>query len=200
MKTQLIAAAFAVVSCGLLRAETVTLTLSPVVPLPSGATIKAQSATVTLAAGDIAELVSAPLPDEKEFPLAPRRLIHFETGGQTYQCQTVVTPAGWDAESGERAYAGMPKVQSFKVSGPGTFKLVSGYSDTKGFATFAVTRATAVPAVTPANAVVIPSDANGNFQVILESSTDLVTWTAATPGTYSSTTEKRFFRSRIVQQ
>jgi hypothetical protein len=65
--------------------------------------------------------------------------------------------------------------------------------------TFSVSRANAVPAVTPSNAVVIPNDAAGNYQVILESSTDLITWTAANPGTYSGTAPQRFFRTRVVK-
>jgi len=36
--------------------------------------------------------------------------------------------------------------------------------------------------------------------VILESSTDLVTWTQANPGTYGASTTKRFFRVRAVNQ
>ncbi|MDA0813029.1 MAG: hypothetical protein O3C21_11670 [Verrucomicrobia bacterium] len=48
--------------------------------------------------------------------------------------------------------------------------------------------------------VVIPEDAEGDVEIILESSKDLVTWTAATPGTYNSqTTEQRFFRLRAVK-
>mgnify|MGYP006284161643 CR=1 FL=1 len=53
---------------------------------------------------------------------------------------------------------------------------------------------------TPANAVVIPSDATGGVQIILESSTDLITWTQANPGTYGASTAKRFFRIRAVNQ
>lgn len=50
------------------------------------------------------------------------------------------------------------------------------------------------------SAVVIPEDASGPVEIILESSTDLVNWTAANPGTYGSSTEKRFFRVRAVIQ
>ena len=57
-------------------------------------------------------------------------------------------------------------------------------------------------AITPAtgSAVVIPTDATGPVQILMESSTDLITWTAASPGTYGSSTTKRFFRVRAVQQ
>jgi hypothetical protein len=52
----------------------------------------------------------------------------------------------------------------------------------------------------PTSAVVIPTDATGPVNIILESSTDLVTWTAANPGTYGASTTKRFFRVRAVNQ
>ena len=55
-----------------------------------------------------------------------------------------------------------------------------------------------VPGFLPSNTVVIPSDANGNIEIILESSVDLVTWTAALPGVYGGTDDKRFFRVRAV--
>jgi len=51
----------------------------------------------------------------------------------------------------------------------------------------------------PADAIVIPASATGNVQVILESSPDLVNWTAASPGTYgASAGTNRFFRVRAV--
>ena len=52
----------------------------------------------------------------------------------------------------------------------------------------------------PTSAVVIPTDATGPVNVILESSTDLVTWTQANHGTYGASTTKRFFRVRAVNQ
>ena len=52
----------------------------------------------------------------------------------------------------------------------------------------------------PASAVVIPADSNGSVRIILESSVDLITWTEANPGTYGSSTSKRFFRVRAVNQ
>jgi hypothetical protein len=48
----------------------------------------------------------------------------------------------------------------------------------------------------PNTAVVIPADSTGPVNIILESSADLVTWTAALPGTYGANTTNRFFRVR----
>lgn len=181
------------------RAETVTLTLSPVLPLPAGATVKAKSATITLAEGDVAELLLAPIPVENDYDDAERRTVEFVTAGQTFSWQTIVVPPGSSSTS-SYIWAGVAKIQPLKVAGPGTLRLTSTHADTKTAVTFGITRANAIPSVTPSNAVVIPNDAAGTYQVILESSTDLITWTAANPGSYSGTTQQRFFRTRVLKQ
>jgi hypothetical protein len=48
--------------------------------------------------------------------------------------------------------------------------------------------------------VVIPSSATGDVDVKLEQSADNVTWTECLPGTYNSSTVKRFFRLRAVEK
>ena len=51
----------------------------------------------------------------------------------------------------------------------------------------------------PADAIVIPASATGGAQIILESSPDLVNWTAASPGTYGPSAQtNRFFRVRAA--
>jgi hypothetical protein len=70
------------------------------------------------------------------------------------------------------------------------------------WATFQITTPASASIATnyvPADAVVIPSSATGNVQIILESSSDLVNWTAADPGIYgASSATNRFFRVRAV--
>jgi hypothetical protein len=70
------------------------------------------------------------------------------------------------------------------------------------WATFQITTPTSANVISnyvPADAIVIPASATGNVQIILESSTDLVNWTAANPGTYgASSATNRFFRVRAV--
>ena len=70
-----------------------------------------------------------------------------------------------------------------------------------GFCVLKITRNGTVtnPSV-PSNVAVIPNDANGQFEVILESSVDLVTWNVANPGTFGGDTPRRFFRTRIVRK
>jgi hypothetical protein len=69
-------------------------------------------------------------------------------------------------------------------------------------ATFKIETPTMVNVISnyvPADAIVIPASATGNVQIILESSPDLVNWTAADPGTYGpSAGTNRFFRVRAA--
>jgi len=51
-----------------------------------------------------------------------------------------------------------------------------------------------------ATSVVIPSSAVGDVDVKMEQSADNVTWTECLPGTYNSSTVKRFFRLRAVEK
>lgn len=140
----------------------------------------AKTAALTLAAGESAKVKYSKASDDSSHPL-----LEISTGG------IVIPPA-------------MPSYNLLpEVAGPATVRLVP-YSAAPILAdgyliTLEVTRP-ASPSVTPSNAAVIPVDANGTFTVILESSTDLITWTAANPGDYSGNTVKRFFRTRIVKK
>jgi len=88
-----------------------------------------------------------------------------------------------------------------RVVGPAEIVSVSpGYGQTYFFTYKKIFNASSSSSVIPANAVVIPADSTGSVQIILESSTDLITWTQANPGTYGASTIKRFFRIRAVNQ
>lgn len=52
----------------------------------------------------------------------------------------------------------------------------------------------------PSSSVVVPSNATGDVDVLLEQSTDMITWTQCLPGTYNASTQKRFFRVRAVEK
>jgi hypothetical protein len=88
---------------------------------------------------------------------------------------------------------------SFVVAGPCTVSLVVS-SSASLVCSYILESNESIGTTVPSTAVVIPSDASGPVQIILESSTDLITWTAATPGSYGSSTAKRFFRVRAVAQ
>jgi hypothetical protein len=72
------------------------------------------------------------------------------------------------------------------------------YVYTSGCALFVYELLDNPPSPQPSTGVVIPSDGAGPVRVILESSSDLVTWSEALPGTYGRTETKRFFRLRIM--
>jgi hypothetical protein len=84
------------------------------------------------------------------------------------------------------------------VVGPATISL--SYSNTSALGqsvlTFVTIQLTSSYSFMPSSSVVIPNDGGGPITIILESSTDLINWTAANPGTYGTTTSNRFFRVR----
>lgn len=87
------------------------------------------------------------------------------------------------------------------IPGPAGISYRKDTDSSSRFATLLIRKKVPVtdPAPVPVASVVIPQDEGGQYQVILESSTDTITWTQAQPGTYGGTTEKRFFRTRIVK-
>ena len=88
------------------------------------------------------------------------------------------------------------------ITGLTNITLVSGNNTTLVWATLQITTPASANVISnyiPADAIVIPTSATGNVQIILESSADLVNWTAANPGTYgASSATNRFFRVRAV--
>lgn len=92
-----------------------------------------------------------------------------------------------------------PAPKSFFVPGPATIVMQFGASATATCSFRVFANGTSVPVTNlPSNSVVIPTDATGPVAIVLESSVDLVTWTAADPGTYSPTVLNRFFRVRAT--
>lgn len=90
------------------------------------------------------------------------------------------------------------------VAGPATIQLKVKNTNTyfqdacTVYATFQITGND--PQMTPSTAVVIPTDATGPVNIVLESSPDLVNWTGALPGTYGTSSTNRFFRVRAIRQ
>jgi hypothetical protein len=76
---------------------------------------------------------------------------------------------------------------------------VKAITATNTWITVKITPAEATSPTQPSNVAVIPNDANGQYQVILESSVDMVTWNAVNPGNFGGSTPSRFFRTRIVK-
>lgn len=92
---------------------------------------------------------------------------------------------------------GVSGLNPVAIAGPATIVLrcSSDSNLSAGLATFRITRAgiASPPAA-------IPQEADTKWDVILESSSDLVNWTPANPGEYTGTEPKRFFRTRMVKK
>lgn len=86
------------------------------------------------------------------------------------------------------------------VAGPATIRLVHFDSLNAALVTVDVKRAGTPAATTPHNVVVIPDDNTGDYDVLLESSTDMVHWTPTTPGQFDAGNTKRFFRVRLARR
>lgn len=87
-------------------------------------------------------------------------------------------------------YTGLSKVALYNLNASSTIS-----------ATFTIlTPSTNSVTTIPVNSVVIPSDATGNVQIVLESSSDMVNWIPSQAGTYGNTYSNRFFRVKAIAQ
>lgn len=170
---------FALLFCSLCQgAEYVTL-LTP--PFPVEPPYVCYSESLVLAAGDSAKLLYVGGMDFGGL------LLEVQIGAQTLDLTFPIE--------------GQPGYLAPAIAGPAILRLKQNLVENvvQRVATFSVTRANTAANVIPANAVVIPQDAGGQYQVILESSTDLLNWAITNPGTYGGNTPGRFFRTRIVK-
>ncbi len=71
--------------------------------------------------------------------------------------------------------------------------------DTIGTATFKITPSNEINAVAPTSLLVIPENSTGNYNIVVETSSDTATWTPFHSQTVSANDAKRFFRTRIVK-
>jgi hypothetical protein len=107
---------------------------------------------------------------------------------------TVINMSPHSGSNGTQIFTGLTNISVMSSSSPP--------NPVTGAATFQITTpacANVVSNYVPADAIVIPASATGSVQIILESSPDLVNWTAASPGTYgASAGTNRFFRVRAA--
>jgi hypothetical protein len=129
--------------------------------------------------------VSGNLADGASIDILPNSVDSYYIGGADYfyvgtasQIPLIVTGVT-NINVGSNALGSFAGWATFKIITPATTTVISNY--------------------VPADAVVIPSSATGSVQIILESSPDLINWTAANPGIYgAATATNRFFRVRAV--
>jgi len=114
-------------------------------------------------------------------------------GGTSYQFFSVDNPA-----SGGSAYYPI----GFIISGPASFRASSYGNNTNKAYSLSLRKINSgnTNSTISATSVVIPSSATGDVDVKMEQSADNVTWTECLPGTYNSSTVKRFFRLRAVEK
>jgi len=65
---------------------------------------------------------------------------------------------------------------------------------------FEITSPNGFNAVQPTSVLVIPENATGNYDIVVETSDDTATWTPFHSQTVLATDPKRFFRTRIVRR
>ena len=65
--------------------------------------------------------------------------------------------------------------------------------------TVKLTAPSEINAVTPSAVLVLPENSTGNFDVIIEASDDLLTWSPFFSQTVNSATATRFFRTRVTK-
>ena len=70
----------------------------------------------------------------------------------------------------------------------------------KGWVTYKITKASEINKVGPTSVLILPENATGNYDLIVESSSDSVTWTPFHSQVVQSDTVKRLFRVRIVHK
>lgn len=163
------------VFAGLTHAEDVTLVAE------NGSGNVGFSQTITLNQGDTAKLV-------------------FAAAGQNLSIVLNLASKDFDLPCYLSSATGIGELNPIIIAGPATLVLKSGSAGggvpaSTGLATLNITRSgiTSPPAA-------IPLEAGTTWNVILESSSDLVNWTPANPGEYSGTEPKRFFRTRMVKK
>ena len=166
-------AVIACVTLGLAHAEDITLVAENIV------SEEGLSQPITLGQGESAKLVYA-------MPSSFYPQLVCETAGKTFTLPCY------------RSVNNLTVFDPITIAGPATVRLRSGGFGSgagSGFVTLSVTRiGIASP---PAS---IPQEAGAKFDVILESSSDLVNWLAVNPGEYTGTETNRFFRTRIVRK
>ena len=96
-------------------------------------------------------------------------------------------------------FVSMPAEAKFNIVGPGKIRIKQQYNNSGYYSRALFNIRTLERASTTAKyASVVPENAKTNVSVILEQSTDLVNWTAVSPGDFAPSTSKRFFRVRTA--
>lgn len=137
---------------------------------------------ISIPEGSIAKITNAHLSDNYTY----HGYLVLTVGG-------VTANIGIDSELDESVFAG-PCTIKIRIKASGAVQSSEGGSAVVNFHVYLANQ----NLVEPSSAVVIPTETKGTVEIILESSQDMITWTAATPGSYSSDSLSRFFRVRAI--
>ena len=80
------------------------------------------------------------------------------------------------------------------IAGPCKIQL----SGADGYCSYKITRHEVT--ASPMNIIALPSDNNGDVDVLVEASTDLITWTPIYSGSAGTSNNAAFFRTRLITQ
>lgn len=107
----------------------------------------------------------------------------------------------WSSTAVAAAFGTLNKPVGQKFTGLSSIELKTEDTDfwKSRALTVKITSAQEINAVTPSAVLVLPEDATGNFDVIIESSADLVKWVPFFSQTVSSDERQKFFRTRVTK-
>jgi hypothetical protein len=151
------------------------------------------SETITLQEGDIAEVLSLSFYRKNK---SISSYLEITKGGLTLQLpKSFIIFDTLSYGQYNTTPAQTPQVRGHIIVGPATLQC-KGHNC---LASLKITTAVEIAAsseVKSKYATVIPENAQTDVDVVLEQSTDLVNWSAANPGQFAPSAQKRFFRLR----
>ena len=133
--------------------------------------------------------VSIRLESGREVCLSPFNI----SFAHTYSYRTTVSSFSPISSASPNSPLLIPGPITIARAGERSFLLIYEILDNQGNASVAQNP-------TQGSSVVVPTSAAGDVDVKMEQSADNVTWTECLPGTYNSSTVKRFFRLRAVEK
>jgi hypothetical protein len=141
-------------------------------------TLFAAEQTVSLSTNDVVEVVAAPLFQTSNGGNFESSILGVRFGDSSAQT------------SGYRFYKG-----GFYTG----ISLIEANIHTVLPVTLRIRKANEINAVAPTSVLVIPENSTGNYNIVVETSSDTATWTPFHSQTVSAADAKRFFRTRIVK-
>jgi hypothetical protein len=138
-----------------------------------------------------------------DIPLVSTDLVEIVSHGVTSQARQQGSislrseeGAGGLITVGNMHDGGTHSAVGYKFTGLTSMK-IDGYID---FITLKITNASEINKAGPTTILVLPENATGNYNLLVESSTDSINWIPFHSGTVNSDTAERLFRVRIVHK